>query len=98
MRDLAGYLTTSHFEEQIKKRHFDDLILSLCIVKGFVEKQNKHKCKFVLHKNQIIEIAKQCHMPLSKYVGLIKLTVVIERKRLVTAYARYGDTGIFQCE
>ena len=96
MERILNYKKTNHFNEQTQKRHFDEFIISLCLAKGTVKKINKNKKQIILSKDKIIEASKQGYISLSDYKGLKKLIIIVKKNILITAFGRYGDTGILQ--
>ena len=94
MKTILNFKKTSHFEEQARKRHIDEFLISLCIAKGETQRITNDKSRITLRKEKIIEAAKYGYISLADYKGLMKIVIIARNKFLITVFARYGDTGI----
>ncbi|NOZ45159.1 MAG: hypothetical protein GXO79_00080 [Chlorobi bacterium] len=94
MKKILNYKCSSHFEEQIRKRRIDPFLISLCLVKGDIVKEQKKKNKFILTKGQIEKAIMQGYINATDCKGLKSLVVITRSNILITAFGRYGDTGI----
>jgi len=94
MKRILNFKCSSHFEEQIRRRRIEPFLISMCLAKGKMIEEKRNKKKFVLSKTKILEAIKQQYILAFDYKGLKSLTVITRSNVLITAFGRYGDTGI----
>jgi len=94
MQKILNYKCSPHFEEQIRRRRIEPFLVSMCLAKGEMKDTKRRKKEFVLSTEKIREAIKQEYLNVSDCRGLISLTVVTRSNVLITAFGRYGDTGI----
>lgn len=94
MEKILNFKCSPHFSEQITKRRIDPLAISMCLAKGKMIVEKRNRKKFVLHAKGIENAIEQGYLKAFDYKGLMSLTVIVVRNVLVTAFGRYGDTGI----
>ena len=94
MKKLLNYKISPHFEERIRQRHIDLFLVSLCLTKGKMEYKKKKKIKFTLSKEKIKEAINLGYISISECIGVESLIVVVRNNILITAFAKYADTGI----
>lgn len=94
MKTILNYQQSHHFEERIAQRQIDPFLVSMCLIKGSIKRMRKNKVEFTLYKEGIIQAIEQGYMLAKDCVGLTSLTVVTRKNILITAFAKFGDTGI----
>ena len=94
MKKILNFKCSSHFLEQIKKRRIEPFLISMCLAKGQMSNKKKNKKKYVLSKEKILEAIKQQYILAFDYKGLKSLVVITRSNIIITAFGRYGDTGI----
>ncbi len=94
MKTILNFKCSPHFMEQIRRRRIEPFLVSMCLAKGQMTKEKKNKKKFILSKEKILEAIKQQYVFAFDYKGLKSITVITRSNILITAFGRYGDTGI----
>ena len=94
MKNILNYKCSPHFEEQILKRRIEPFLISMCLARGKMIQKAKNKVHFILSKEKIIEAIKQEYITAFDYKAIISLTVITRSNILITAFGKYGDTGI----
>ena len=94
MKRILNYKCSPHFEEQVRKRRIEPFLISMCLAKGEMIEKKKNKKEFVLSTEQIKNAIKQEYIQVSDYRGLMSITVIARSNILITAFGKYGDTGI----
>lgn len=94
MKSILNYKFTNHFEERLMQRQIDPFLVSMCLVKGNIKTKKKNKIEYTLSKNSINQAISQGYMFAKDCIGLTSLTVVVRNNILITAFAKFGDTGI----
>lgn len=91
---ILNYKQSLHFEQRLTQRQIDPFLVSLCLIKGDIKKMKSNKIKYILNKEKIIQAIEQEYLLAKDCLGLTSLTVVTREDLLITAYAKFGDTGI----
>lgn len=94
MKTILNYKKSDHFEKRIKQRHIDPFLVSMCLIKGKIKKNKKNKTEFTLKKESITKAIDQGYIHARDYIGLTSLTIVTKKNILITAFIKFGDTGI----
>lgn len=94
MKTILNYQQSDHFEERIAQRQIDPFLVSMCLIKGNIKKMRKNKVEFTLSKECIMQAIEQGYMYAKDCAGLTSLTVITRKNILITAFAKFGDTGI----
>ncbi len=94
MQKILNYKCSSHFEEQIRRRRIERFLVSMCLAKGEMKDKKRNKKEFTLSSEKIKEAIEQEYITSYDYKGIISLTVITRSNVLITAFGRYGDTGI----
>lgn len=92
--EILNYKQTLHFKERLSQRHIDPFLVSMCLIKGDMKTVARNKVEYVLHKERIMQAIEQGYLLAIDCLGLTSLTVVTRENILITAFAKYGDTGI----
>jgi hypothetical protein len=66
----------------------------MCLIKGNIKTLKKNKIEFTLSKEVITQAIAQGYMLARDCLGVTSLTVVARKNILITAFAKFGDTGI----
>ena len=66
----------------------------MCLIKGRIKKMKKNKIEFTLSKESIMQAIEQGYMLARDCLGITSLTVVTRKNILITAFVKFGDTGI----
>lgn len=94
MKRILNFKCSPHFEEQVRRRRIEPFLISMCLAKGEMTEKKKKKKEFVLSTEQILNAIKQEYVNVRDYRGLISITVIARSNVLITAFGKYGDTGI----
>lgn len=94
MSVILNYKQSQHFKERVAQRQIDPFLVSMCLVKGRIKRMQKNKVEFTLSKETIIQAIEQGYILTRDCLGLTSLTVVTKKNILITAFAKFGDTGI----
>lgn len=94
MKMILNYKCSPHFLEQIRKRRIEPFLISMCLAKGKMTEEKQKKMKYVLTKDQIEKAIEQEYVSVSDCKGIMSLTLITRSNVLITAFGRYGDTGI----
>lgn len=94
MKNILNYKLTTHFIERISQRQIDPFLVSMCLIKGNIKRIQKNKVEFTLSKESILQSIEQGYMLARDCLGITSLTVVTRKNILITAFVKFGDTGI----
>ena len=94
MSNILNYVQTKHFQERINQRKIDPFLVSMCLIKGSIKKMKKNKIEYTLSKEYVLQAIEQGYLLAGDCIGLLRLTVVTKENILITAFAKFGDTGI----
>ena len=94
MNSILNYNQTTHFAERLNQRQIDPFLVSMCLIKGRIKKMKKNKIEFTLSKESIMQAIEQGYMLARDCLGITSLTVVTRKNILITAFVKFGDTGI----
>ncbi|PQJ72749.1 hypothetical protein [Polaribacter butkevichii] len=94
MKTILNYQQSDHFEERIAQRQIDPFLVSMCLIKGTIKTMKRNKIEYTLTKESIKQAIEQGYIFARDYLGLISLTVVARENILITAFVKFGDTGI----
>ena len=94
MKTILNYKQSPHFEERLNQRQIDPFLVSMCLVKGKVKTKKRNKIEFTLSQEKIMEAIEQGYISIRDCIGLTSLTIVTRNNILITAFAKFGDTGI----
>lgn len=94
MKQILNYKTSPHFIERINQRQIEPFLVAMCLAKGKMTEKKKKKKEFVLSIEQIMNAVKQEYVSMCDYRGLVSITVIARSNVLITAFGKYGDTGI----
>ncbi|WP_452221289.1 hypothetical protein [Lacinutrix salivirga] len=93
--NILNYQQSPHFKERLLRRQIDPFLVSLCLIKGNIKKINKNKVAFTLNKEIILLVIDQGYLLARDCLGLKSLTVITRKNILITVFAKFGDTGIY---
>lgn len=94
MKKILNYKCTKHFEDRIRRRRIEPFLISMCLAKGKLFVEKKKRKRFVLSKEQILSALEQEYIKATDYRGLVSIVVIARGNILITAFGKYGDTGI----
>ncbi len=91
---ILNYKQSPHFQQRLLQRKIDPFLVSMCLIKGDMKTMARNKVEYVLHKERIMQAIEQGYLLARDCLGLTSLTVVTGQNILITAFAKFGDTGI----
>lgn len=94
METIFNYKCTEHFTRQMRRRRIEPFLVSLCLAKGRKFKNKANRKLFILDKEFITEAISDNFVAQTDCLGFTRILVVTQGNQLITAFAKYGDTGI----
>ncbi|WP_452232070.1 hypothetical protein [Lacinutrix sp. MEBiC02595] len=94
MKNILNDKKSLHFKKRLNQRKIEKPLIRLCLIKGVVKLMGGNKVEHTLSLEGIVKAIEQGYISVGDCIGITKLTVVAKENRLITVYARFGDTGI----